>query len=109
MSRTVLRLLFLPFAIVAAAQTASDFTARYGYPDAERFVVRPGIVMTAKYAEDRSACEMLIEREPSILRPDDKDKSMAAGTVSKIIDELIPVSERGILLDRTIENMGAGE
>ena len=108
MSRTVLRLLFLPFAIFAAAQTGSDFTARYGYPDAERFVVRPGIVMTAKYAEDRTTCEMLIEPEPSVRQPDDKDQSMAVGTVSKIIDELIPVSERGILLNRSIEDLGAG-
>lgn len=34
---------------------------------------------------------------------------MATGTVSKIIDELIPESERGILLYRTIESMGASE
>jgi MarR family len=108
MSRTVPRLLFLVFAVVAAAQTASDFTARYGYSDAERFVVRPEIVMTAKYTEDRTACEMLIEPEPSIRRPD-KDHSMAADTVSKVIDELIPVSERGILLSRGIENVGAAE
>ncbi|MGA7926445.1 MAG: hypothetical protein WCA20_10630 [Candidatus Sulfotelmatobacter sp.] len=54
MSRIVLRLLFVLFSIVAAAQTASDLTARYGDPDAEEFVVRPGITMMARYAGDSS-------------------------------------------------------
>ena len=109
MSRTVLPLLFLLFAMVAAAQTASELTARYGDPDAEQFVVRPGITMMARYAVDRTACEMLIEPKHSIQRPDDKEQSMATRTVSRIIDELIPESERGILLNRIIENMGASE
>ena len=34
---------------------------------------------------------------------------MATGTVSEIIDELIPELERGILLNRMIANMGAAE
>ena len=109
MSRTVLPLLFLLFAMVAAAQTASDLTVRYGDPDAEQFVVRPGITMMARYAEDRTACEMLIEPKHSIQRPDDKEQSMATRTVSRIVDELIPESERGILLNRISENMGASE
>jgi len=109
MSRTFLPPLFLLFAMVVAAQTASDLTARYGDPDSEQFLVRPGITMMARYGEDRTACEMLIEPKHSIQRPYDKEQSMATGTVSKIIDELIPESERGILLNRIIENMGALE
>jgi hypothetical protein len=109
MSRTVLPLLLVIFAMVAAAQTATDLTARYGDPDAEQFVVRPGITMMARYAEDRSACEMLIEPKHSIQLRDDKEQSMATGTVSEIIDELIPESERGLLLNRMIESMGASE
>jgi hypothetical protein len=34
---------------------------------------------------------------------------LATHTVTEIIDELIPQSERGILLNHSIENMGAGE
>jgi len=67
MSCTVLPL-FLLVAMVAAAQTANDLTVRYGDPDAEQFVVRPGITMMAKYADDRTACEMLIEPKRSIER-----------------------------------------
>jgi len=109
MSRTVLPLLLVIFAMVAAAQTATDLTARCGHPDAEQFVVRPGITMMARYADDRTACEMLIEPKHSIQLRDDKEQSMATDTVSKIIDELIPESERGLLLNRMIENMGASE
>jgi hypothetical protein len=110
MSRTVLAPLFLSITIVAAAQNASDFTARYGYPDAERFVVRPGITLLASYAEDRTACEMIIEPKHSLVRQrGDKDQSMVTDSVAKIIDELIPKAERGILLNHMIENMGAAE
>jgi hypothetical protein len=52
---------------------------------------------------------MLIEPQHSLHRPDGKEQSMASRTVAKIIDELIPESERGILLNRMIENMGASE
>ena len=102
-------MLLLLIATAAVAQTASDLNARYGDPDVERFVVRPGITMMASYVEDRTACEMVIEPETSIQRPTDKEQSMAPRTVSRIIDELIPESERGRLLNRMIQSMGASE
>ena len=102
-------LLFLLIANAAFAQTASDFSARYGYPEVERFVVRPGITVMASYAGDRSACEMVIEPKRSIPRRAVDEQSMSADAASQIIDELIPRSERGILLDHAIENMGASE
>jgi hypothetical protein len=108
-SRAYLLLFLFLSGIVATAQTASDLAARYGNPDAEQFVVRPGITLTARYAADRTACEILIEPEHSTQQPDDKEPSMATDTVSTIIDELIPESERGILLNRRIESMGASE
>jgi hypothetical protein len=101
--------LFLVIATASVARTATDLTARYGYPDVERFVVRPGITVTASYAEDRTACEMMIEPKHSTQRPDDKEEAMATDAVTEIIDELVPESERGILLNRIIEAMGAGE
>jgi hypothetical protein len=101
--------LFLLIAITATSQTATDLTARYGYPDAERFVVRPGITMMVRYADDRTACEMVIEPERTIQQSGDKEQSMASATVTAIFDDLIPKSERGILLDHLIENLGAAE
>jgi len=90
-------------------QTADDFTARYGYPDAEKFLVRPEITMTTKYGDGQSACEMLIEPRNSGQRQSTKEPSMATAVVSEIIDELIPQWQRGSFLDHLIENMGAGE
>jgi len=95
--------------VVATAQTTSDLAARYGNPDVEQFAVHPGINLMVSYAADRTACESLIEPQHSSQRPDDKDLSMEPGIVSTIIDELIPEPERGILLNRMIESMGASE
>jgi len=102
-------LLFVMIAISGSAQTKADLTARYGYPDVQRFVVRPGITLTAGYAENRTACQMLIEPEKSLGHANNEEQSMATETVTAIIDELIPKPERGILLEHAIENMGAAE
>src|SRR5215469_2042932 len=64
-------------------QTADDFTARYGYPDAEKFLVRPEITMTTKYGDGQSACEMLIEPRNSGQRQSTKEPSMATAVVSE--------------------------
>ena len=108
-SRAHLLLFLFLSGVVATAQTASDLAARYGNPDAEQFTARSGITLMARYAEDRAACEILIEPEQSIQQPADKELSMPTDTVSTIIDELIPVSERGILLSHSIEFTGAPE
>ena len=109
MLRTVPRLLLILFAIVNVAQTADDFAARYGYPNSEKFLIRPEITLTAKYRENHAACEMLIEPRNSGQLQSTKEPSMATATVSKIIDELIPRWQRGILLNHLIESMGAAE
>jgi hypothetical protein len=103
------QLLFVLIATASVAQTAGELTARYGNPDAERFVSRPGISLMASYSENGTACELMIEPEHSIKQPADKEQSMATHTVTEIIDELIPQSERGVLLHYFIENMGAAE
>jgi len=86
-----LRLLF-PFlsGIVAAAQTAGDSIARYGNPDVERFHVRPGITLIARYAEDRTVCEILIEPIRSIIPHDEPAKYMRREVMTEIIDEVLP-------------------
>ena len=101
MVRTASWLLLLLFATTAVGQTASDFTARYGYPDAEKFLVRPEITLAAHYGEDRTVCEMLIEPRNSA--------AMATAIVSEIIDALIPPGQRGIVLNELYESMGAAE
>jgi hypothetical protein len=79
-------MLLLLMATAAAAQTASDLYSRYGDPDVERFVVRPGITLMASYAKDRTACEMVIAPKHPIQQSDHKEQSMATETVAEIID-----------------------
>jgi hypothetical protein len=78
-------------AIVAPAQTASELTARYGDPDVERFLVCPGITLMARYAGDRTACEMVIGPIRSIIAYSDdvdgrfqRDVNGHSGHVNKV-------------------------
>jgi len=86
-------LLFLVLsAIIAPAQTASELTVRYGDPDVERFRVRPGITLMARYAGDRTACE--------IMRPE---------VMTEIIEEVLPEASRGKLLLGVITKSGCND
>jgi len=104
------KLLLLLIATGSAAQTTAQFSASYGDPDSEQFVVSPGIVLMAGYDhEHRDVCAFLIKPKHSMQESGDKEQSMARGTVTRIIDELIPQSERGVLLNHLIEDLGASE
>jgi hypothetical protein len=106
MVRTVLLLFFVGFALIAAAQTTTDFTARYGDPDVERFVVRPGIALTVEYGSDTTACQMVIEPMHSIVRRDTAVKYMRPEVVTQILDEVLPESDRGTQLRRLVTKSG---
>ena len=49
-------------------QSSNDLSARYAAVSA--YQVRPGILMTAKYAEDGQVCEMVLQR---VYTPDQTD------------------------------------
>ena len=94
---------------VCVSQTALDLTNRFGDADVEGFSVNPDIRLTAACGADRSACEMKIEPKHSILKEPERVLGMAPEVVVKIVDELIPRSERGILLNNIIADMGGVE
>ena len=106
MLRTVLSLLFLLLAIIVAAQTASDFTARYGDPDVERFVVRPGITLMVAYGTDQVACQIVVEPRHPIIPRDEPAKYMRPEVVTEILDEVLPEAERGELILRKLTKSG---
>jgi hypothetical protein len=93
----------------SVSQTALDLTNRFGETDVEGFSVNPDIRLTAVYEADQSACEMKIEPKHSILKEPERGLGMAPEVVVKIVDELIPRSERGILLNNIIADMGGVE
>ena len=101
--------LFLFLSGIAAAQTASDLTARYGDPDVERFRVRPGVTLMASYAGDRTVCEMLIEPIRSIIPHDEPAKYMRPEVMTEIIDEVLPETDRGESLLRVVTKAGCND
>jgi hypothetical protein len=116
LSQTVWRLVVSLFisslaAISASAQTPMELRARYGEPQmrqlknnhlvVERYLVRPNILMTIKYTKQGRACEALIEPVPLSTPATGRGEHapegdyMSTAEVIKIIDELVPVEQRG--------------
>jgi hypothetical protein len=82
--------------ISSSAQTANDLSAKYGAAH-QSYEIRPGIFITVKFAADGRVCEMWLEKrhvqasgtiglDPTTLSPEE---------TKPIIQELIPLSERG--------------
>ena len=103
-------LLFLALsAIAASAQSASELKGRYGDPDVERFLVRPGVTLTVRYASDRTACEMLIGPIRSIIPRNEPTTYMRPELMTDIIDEVLPDANRGKLLSSYVTKSGSNE
>jgi hypothetical protein len=98
MSRTPLMLFLFISAIVASAQTAGDFGTRYGDPDVERFVIRPGVTLTVAYGSDTTGCQMIVEPQRSILKSDNESELMAREIVPEVLEEILPESSGDSLL-----------
>ena len=91
--------LLLGVAIVSMAPTSQDLHNWYGRPDIERFTVGPGISLTVEYGSDQQACEMRIEpTEPLIHSFPHNDVVMPEADVTKVLDEVVPISSRGKLI-----------
>jgi len=67
---------------------------KYGLPVAETFLLRPGITVTASYDSTGQVTELLIAPQLTDLITS-KSKGLSQETLKELIDELIPLSERG--------------
>ena len=91
--------LFLTLAASSVeSQTTDELRKRYGQPDAERFVVRSAITVTARYARNGRPCELLIEPRHSLMPDQAAPAPMSPETSTKVIDEMVPLNERGPLI-----------
>ena len=81
---------FLPGQCPSAPQKLAELRSRYGNPDADNFLVRPGIRLAVEYGSDGLACEMKIEQGATTL---------LFKTAEEILDEAIPPSGRGRLVN----------
>jgi hypothetical protein len=81
------------FATCAWGQTATDISAKY--PIVNAYEVRPGILMTTKYAEDGQVCEMVLEKRHKTVEKTDFGLTIPHELVRQLLDELVPKAERG--------------
>jgi hypothetical protein len=85
--------LLVMFAACAWGQTAADISAKY--PVVNAYEVRPGILMTTKYAEDGQVCEMVLEKRHKTVEKTDLGSTIPHEVVRQLLDELVPAVDRG--------------
>lgn len=85
--------LLLSIAVAASGQTSANLTARY--PPVTSYEVRPGVLMTPKYATDGLVCEMVIERRHKTETGINFGDFLSKELVKELVDELVPEAERG--------------
>jgi hypothetical protein len=76
------------------AQSSDDLKSKYGAPF-KAFEIRPGIMMTVKFGENNQASEIRIERHAATDSKVYLDTTIPSYLSKEIVDELVPVAERG--------------
>jgi hypothetical protein len=85
--------LVVVFAASAWGQTAADISAKY--PVVNAYEVRPGILMTTKYAGNGQVCEMVLEKRHKTVEKTDFGSTIPHELVRQLLDELVPTVDRG--------------
>lgn len=68
---------------------STGWRKRYGAPESERYAIRDGIDMTVSYSKEGQPCKAVVKAHPP----------QPPAIFEKIMDEIIPISERGKKLD----------
>ena len=76
------------------AQSRDNLKKKYGEAIAETYLIRPGIIVTASYNSTGEVTELLIAPQLTALIKS-KSRGLSQETLNEVIDELIPMSERG--------------
>jgi len=85
--------LVLGIAVAIAGQTSADLGAKYR--QITSYEVRPGIVMTPRYAQDGQVCEMIVEKRAKTDRGIVFGSSFSEKEWKEVVDKLVPPNERG--------------
>src|SRR6266446_1605890 len=95
--KTLLIMVFI--CIAANAQSREELHKRYGLSVSETFAARPGVFVTITYAETGEVCETVIHAQPLTSSLDYPiTKTMESKALNEMIDDLVPMSQRGELL-----------
>ena len=87
------------------AQSRADLKKKYGQPVAETFLIRPGMIVTTSYNSTGQVTELLIAPQLTELIKS-KSRGLSQETLREVIDELIPLSQRGRAVFGGFMNIG---
>ncbi len=106
--KITLALLLLTLPVLA--QTRTEFRQKYESSKADTYLVRQGIIMSVKFAATplwrNYPCEATIKPERTTALSANSSEVMAPELVEQIIDEVIPLEQRGKLINQLIVNGG---
>jgi hypothetical protein len=101
----LLQIVLVLTAGAVVAQRSTELQSKYGSP-LDAFVIRPGLLMTAKYAADGKVCEMFIIEARTPGSNIGLRTPLTPETVPALIDELVPDGERGSKLRWPVQTQG---
>ena len=88
------------------ADTASTLQERYGMPISETYLVRPGIVVWARYGLSGHVCAMLVKPERAEYPLNRRENTIGNyQQAQEIVRELIPEKQRGKYGEPTISHL----
>jgi hypothetical protein len=103
--RASVLILMLGFAASTVGQTSGDFSDKYR--QIISYEIRPGIVMTPKYAADGQVCQIYLERRQQTEKELLLGYTISAKDVMNLVDELAPKAQRGNRLPAGTKNDAA--
>ena len=92
------------FITAANGQTAADLAKKYAHH--EVYEVQPGVQMTPRFDGNGAVCEMQVEQVHFGPNGAELYDGIDERQVYAIIDQLVPVSERGVKLNTIEECVG---
>jgi hypothetical protein len=93
MIREFTMFLLLGFPAIAQGQTSADLSMKYH--QVTSYELRPGVIMTPRFAPNGQVCEMDIEKRHKTDTGIYFGSSFSAKEVRELVDELAPEQERG--------------
>ena len=106
--KAILAILLIVLPVVA--QTNSDFRQRYQSSEVGTYVVRPNIIMSVKFADEflwkDYACEAVIKHEATTTSNEVSPITFSSESALEIIDEVVPIAQRGKLINELSVNGG---
>ena len=90
---------------VVAAQSSTELQSKYG-SRLDAFVIRPGLLMTVRYAAEGKVCEVYVVEARTPGSNIGLRTPLTPETIPELIDELVPVAERGNKLRWPVQATG---